>query len=63
VHKGLKKGIAVLAAVVLFCGSSRGYLCGEYGDDFHEKGLSPLCEKLYLGQLVGRENRCADGGY
>ncbi len=57
VHKGLKKGIAVLAAAVLFCGSAPvDIYAAEYGDDFHEKGLSPLCEKI-VPWTAGRQGK------
>ena len=35
---------------------SCGYLCGEYGDDFHKKGLSPLCEKI-VPWTAGRQGK------
>lgn len=58
-HKGLKKGIAVLAAAVLFCGSAPVDIYAAITVTIsNEKGLSPLCEKLYLDSWIGRENRC-----
>lgn len=63
-HKGLKKGIAVLAAAVLFCGSAPVDIYAANTVTIStRKDFLRFGEKLYLGQLVGRENRCADGGY